>query len=336
MISVIIPVYNVEPYIEKCLLSIINQTYTGGLEVILVDDCGHDDSIETAKLVIAQNTRSDITFRICRHEHNRGLSAARNTGLEAATGEFVAFVDSDDWLEPGMYEGLSKKLENDPDALFITSSFTVETSQGPIYACSEYVEGSTMTPYQFLQLMLSVKTNNTAWNKLYRRSFITMPFQEGRICEDYLFFFDNLIGLINSDQHIMVTSQVYYHNLSRDGSITNQGSDSEKLWWLDWMENMAVIADKCKERYPELYDIQIDTLKNTYNSHFWDIVRNKAMTGKRKRTLANINRYARIVGRENLPVKTRLAMFIATHVPCGYGYTLLRNIDNAKGGIRRA
>ena len=79
-ISIIIPIYNVEPYIASCLHSVMAQTYTGSIECILVDDCGQDDSIGVAKKVIA-NYQGPIRFHILHHEHNRGLSAARNTGM---------------------------------------------------------------------------------------------------------------------------------------------------------------------------------------------------------------------------------------------------------------
>ena len=94
-ISIIIPVYNVEKYIEACLHSVMAQTYTGPMECILVDDCGQDNSIGVAEKMIS-DYQGTIHFRILHHDHNRGQSAARNTGMDAATGEYIFFSDSDD------------------------------------------------------------------------------------------------------------------------------------------------------------------------------------------------------------------------------------------------
>lgn len=94
-LSIVIPVFNVAPYIADCLRSVMRQTYTGSMECLIVDDCGTDDSIAIAKQMIA-DYKGPIRFQILHHEWNRGLSAARNTGTEAATGEYLYYLDSDD------------------------------------------------------------------------------------------------------------------------------------------------------------------------------------------------------------------------------------------------
>ena len=104
MISVIIPVYNVEPYLRKCLDSVVNQTYRN-LEILVIDDGSTDGSG-----AICDEYASDRRMRIF-HTENRGLSCARNLGLDEAKGEWIGFVDSDDWIEPDMYEALLKKAE---------------------------------------------------------------------------------------------------------------------------------------------------------------------------------------------------------------------------------
>ena len=96
-VSIIIPVYNVEPYIEECLLSVSSQTMTEGVECIIVDDCGKDNSMSIAERFIEEYV-GKISFSIIHHGSNRGLSAARNTGIKAAKGEYVYFLDSDDTI----------------------------------------------------------------------------------------------------------------------------------------------------------------------------------------------------------------------------------------------
>ena len=93
-VSIIIPIYNVAPYIKRCLQSVADQTYKD-IECILIDDCGSDNSINLAKEFI-YDYKGNILFTILHHEENKGLSAARNTGLRYAKGEYVYFLDSDD------------------------------------------------------------------------------------------------------------------------------------------------------------------------------------------------------------------------------------------------
>lgn len=111
-ISVIVPVYNVSAYIVNCLKSIVQQDYSESFECILVDDCGTDNSIELAKEFIAQYS-GIVDFRIVTHEHNKGQSAARNTGINLATGDYILFLDSDDELNPNCLSMLSSPIKKE-------------------------------------------------------------------------------------------------------------------------------------------------------------------------------------------------------------------------------
>lgn len=112
-VSIIIPVYSVELYIERCIRSILNQTYRN-LEVILVDDCSPDRSMELAERCISDNKdANDLRFVFLKHAKNRGLSAARNTGIDAATGEYIYFLDSDDEITPDCIEKLVAPLSDE-------------------------------------------------------------------------------------------------------------------------------------------------------------------------------------------------------------------------------
>lgn len=114
-ISVIIPVYNVEKYVERCLLSIMNQTYTESVECIVVNDCTPDDSMKIVENLVA-DYKGSIQFKLLSHEHNRGLAAVRNTGMEAATGDYIIHIDSDDYCELDMLEKMyAKAIEEDAD-----------------------------------------------------------------------------------------------------------------------------------------------------------------------------------------------------------------------------
>ena len=115
LVSIIIPVYNVESYIGQCINSVISQNYSN-IEIILVDDCGGDDSVTIAEQILANCERK---WKIVRHEKNRGLSAARNTGVDASSGEFIFFLDSDDFITEDCIEKLYNAiLESDADMAF--------------------------------------------------------------------------------------------------------------------------------------------------------------------------------------------------------------------------
>lgn len=330
MISVIIPVYNVRNYIVKCLSSVAAQTYSGAMECLIIDDCGQDDSIQLAEEFI-QTYRGSIDFRIIRHENNKGLSGARNTGLKEAKGEYIGFIDSDDWVEPRMYEELVNMLASDPNALFVTSSIIGETPKGIVwgFAFSDmYEDKERLTPLQFLNQMIAGETNNAVWNKLYRKEFIKIFFQEGKICEDYLFFFDNCI--IQECGHILMTSKTFYHYIVREGSITNQSKFSEKQSWIDWMENMVYVADSCKENFPKMFNLQVTRFNERFNCYFESIINNPILISKRKKELANINRYARTFSPPDVSFVKKIDFFIATYTPCGYGYMIVRKFRDIR------
>ena len=102
LVSIIVPIYNVADYIEKCLLSVLNQTYRN-IEVVLVNDCTPDNSIEVVQIIL-EGYKADRQIQILHHTINRGLSAARNTGIDAAKGEYIFFLDSDDWISEDCIE----------------------------------------------------------------------------------------------------------------------------------------------------------------------------------------------------------------------------------------
>lgn len=114
MISIIVPVYNTAPYLDKCIESLVGQTYQD-LEIILIDDCSTDGSAEILDRWAAKDNR----VRVIHKEKNSGVSNSRNIGLEAAKGEYIGFVDSDDWVETNMYAELCRQLDlTGADAVF--------------------------------------------------------------------------------------------------------------------------------------------------------------------------------------------------------------------------
>ena len=169
-VTIIIPVYNVAPYIIRCLQSVVAQTYYD-IECILIDDCGTDNSIQLTEQYINRYNGA-IHFTIVRHQQNIGLSAARNTGLKNATGEYIYFMDSDDAITPDCIEILTDLAKKYPDADYIQGNIitgTEELNEGNIDSdVPEFCDNKRQ-----LENIILCKTHRTAWNRLIKRTFLT-------------------------------------------------------------------------------------------------------------------------------------------------------------------
>lgn len=321
MLSIIVPVYNAQDYIIRCLESIVAQTYQGDVECILVDDCSTDQSTQRIDQFIS-SYQGCFEFKLIHLDQNQGPSGARNAGVKASRGELFAFVDSDDWIEPNMYEELYRLLSQDPKALFVTSGIIAETPTGTEYGhanTDKYEEGGTIEPYPFLELLLATKTNYSIYNKLYRREFFTIPFREGiMVGEDLLFFYDNCKVLIGQDCHFLTTPRAYYHYIIHPGSIMHQDTQSPKQWYVDTLVTMTYVLDDSQNTYPNLYKIQLNRFATVFGHHFYEIVNNKALTTLRKDMLTKLNKYVRVMDKHKFSLMTRIDMLIASNVPNGY------------------
>lgn len=187
MVSIIVPIYNVSDYIEVCLQSVLSQTYKDW-ELILVDDCGNDDSIILAKQML--EGYSNCIF--LKHERNRGLSAARNTGMDVAQGEYVLFLDSDDRLADTCLELLVNKAEH--------TGVDVTIGDIAVEGQSSWIPKLNITDSPYLSTELIYEGHDDvlcayikgdyyvmAWNKLIRRAFLqdnNISFVEGLVHED--------------------------------------------------------------------------------------------------------------------------------------------------------
>lgn len=333
-ISVIIPVYNVQDYIIRCLKSIAAQTYHGVIECILVDDCSTDQSVQLIEQFIL-SYHGRIGFKLIPLDHNQGQSKARNVGFKASKGELITFVDSDDWIEPNMYEELFRYLSNDPKALFVTSGIIAEFPVGPEYGhanTDKYKEGGIIEPYHFIELLLATKTNNSPCNKLYRKAFFNVPFREGMVSEDYLFFYDNCKAQIGKDVHFITTPKSYYHYIIHPGSTMNQEPQSPKQWYIDFLVGMTYILDDCKSTYPDLYDIQLKRFSSVYGFYFYEIVNNPVLTTLRTDALNKFKKFVRLMDKHRFSFMTRIDMYIVSYFP--NGYSLVRYISNFRKNIK--
>ena len=166
-VSILVPVYGVEKYIERCARSIFEQTYHN-LDIVFVDDCTPDKSIEILKRVLEEYSDRKAQTRIIRHEHNRGLAAARNTAVAAAVGTFLIHVDSDDWIENDAVEELVKKQE-ETGADFVTGVM-VKNEDTLDY---HYVEPVYKDKNDMMILILSQISHHELANRLVKRALYT-------------------------------------------------------------------------------------------------------------------------------------------------------------------
>ena len=223
LVSVIIPVYQVSDYIERCLLSVMNQTYKN-IECIIVDDCSHDDSIEKCRRLIA-DYEGPIKFQILRHEVNRGLSATRNTGTKAATGEYLYYLDSDDYISSDCIEKLTSYVNKDDSIEMVQGGcLRIENGKEDLWKCSEirlFNNDEVRKQYQLGTL------NGAVWNKLLKRTFVVdhqLYNKEGLINEDLLWSF----YLVKNLKNAQLCNTITYYYLIRPGSILKGSSLNRK------------------------------------------------------------------------------------------------------------
>lgn len=166
-VSVLIPVYNVEQYMLRCLESVACQTYQGDIECIIVDDCGKDASMRIAEEFIATQN-SHVKFLIVRHTLNRGLAAARNTGIEQSTGDFVMHLDSDDWLEPNAIDLLVQKQHASNADIVSGNALAHYENSVRLLSEPDYVDNMDMV-FRTIQLTM----DHVIWRRLIRKSLYT-------------------------------------------------------------------------------------------------------------------------------------------------------------------
>lgn len=242
-VSVILPVYGVAAYIEKCVQSLLNQTLQE-MEFLFVDDYGPDNSIELLKQMIAGHPR-EKQFRILTPEHNMGAGMARNFAIPEAKGEYIAFVDSDDWIEPEMFETLYTAAKAQNADLCYSQEYkdyedhSAETAilRNPIVEPGEF---SYEKKAFFLTHYVSYFTSF-----IFKRSFIEhrdIRFPEDRSADDSFF----LACALMTAESIARVDTPFYHYLIRPGSVcTTKDSVKYKKRLIVFSKLMAYAKEQC-------------------------------------------------------------------------------------------
>lgn len=248
-ISIIVPVYNAEPYIGQCLQSIIDQEDCGAnIECIFVDDCTCDNSFSIIQTKL-KNYKGSIDFVFLKHQYNKGLSAARNTGIESAKGQYVCFLDADDWLPNNTLSKFIDVLQANPNVDFVAGNYYNRRDK-----CSEPLKQSEQTFFSSYKLRKGLLNHQdiacTAWNKLIRVQLIKEhKFPVSIIFEDnywaYFFFRDVKCA-------IAIPDITYIYENEHVNSITNTSKSKEKASL--HLKSICVIGNAILDHpYQDLY-----------------------------------------------------------------------------------
>lgn len=254
-VSIIIPVYNVELYILKCLESVAAQTMSEGVECILVDDCGKDNSVRIAEDFI-RRYQGNIEFALLHHEHNGGLSAARNTGVRAAKGEYVYFLDSDDEIMPNCMELLYSRVEKYGTVDLVVSPLCEEREK--LNTPSDFAIDDYLSDSKTIKKVLLFYDGDliTAAARMIRKDLFVkhhLFFLEGIIHEDnyWVFFLAKYVKTM-----CFCSERTYYHRYNPNSITGNVNVAKECLAY------KTIIIDLCNNIDPFLVGVQKEYILN--------------------------------------------------------------------------
>lgn len=289
LISIIIPVYKVEKYLEKCIESVLKQTYTN-LQIILVDDGSPDNCGKICDEYAKRDSRIDVI-----HKVNGGLSEARNVGISKAKGRYIGFVDSDDYIKENMYEILLNLIKKYDADVSICNLYDVIDG-------NEYIRNKENGIREYSRLdilkevLLDKNIQSYAWNKLYKKElFDEVKYPIGKKYEDI----GTTFYVFEKCNKIVVTSEPEYYYLKRSDSLVNNVTESTVFDYMELIlqrylyindnikelkqyndyylvrtlltanndiKELKQIEEKTKQKYNELYNISKEILRTNYSN----------------------------------------------------------------------
>ena len=261
LISIIIPVYNVEKYVDRCIKSILCQTYLN-IEVILVDDGSTDASGTICDQYQLEDKRVFVF-----HKENGGLSSARKYGLDNVKGKYILFVDSDDYIGVDFIEILYSEM-TDKNVTMTIGSMEVVYKDELIFSSLQNVTHKIYTSKDALKIMcLNTEFGVSACGKMYKKElFDVVRFPDGELYEDM----QTIPNLLGKCEKVVYCSDARYYWYQRVGSITHHFNKENKIWF-DVAERFVKFVDK---NYPDLHDYAICRY---VNDSFWSIVQRMAL-----------------------------------------------------------
>lgn len=258
-VSVIVPIYNVERYLRRCVKTLIAQNYSN-VEILLIDD----GSTDRSPLICDELANEDTRIKVY-HIENSGLSGARNYGIERSKGEYIFFIDSDDYVREGLIENMVL-VANENNADIVQFNYQKKYSNSKKNNWEDIHGKYTIYSHDdALQKCLDYKQINImVWNKMYKKDlFANLRFPVGKIHEDE-YILPYVIDLANK---CIVTKDVYYAYLQRENSIMHSLNIKKELTYLDIFDKRFVYFNKkYNGKYDAviLYHAIIATLKNIF------------------------------------------------------------------------
>ncbi len=262
-VSIVVPIYNVEKYLDKCINSVVNQTYKN-IEILLIDDGSTDNSGKIAEKWTKKDDRITVY-----HKANGGLSDARNYGIKKANGNYICFIDSDDWVENNYIERLLLKIcENDCDISICNPIYDFEDSISKVKQKKNSKNNYIMNSEEaILQLNNFRYFDMSAWCKLYKiELFNNIKFPKGKYCEDFYIMYK----LFDKANKIIYFNEYLYHYIQRKGSITNSKNLRYDFIYAAYQQMIFV-----ERKYPKLKNV----VRSAYASSILTIY-NKSIENK--------------------------------------------------------
>lgn len=267
LISIIVPIYNVEKYINKCVDSIINQTYKN-LEIILVDDGSPDNCPQ----ICDEYAKKDNRIKII-HKENGGLSSARNAGLDIMTGKYVTFIDSDDYYEPEAIEILYNCIKDSKVQISVMKFLKVYETDSINKKTNNINTVQYINSIDYLKFLCEKKISESVWDKLFDIEILkNKRFEIGRLNEDFIFLSKLLI--LNNVK-ISLIDFYGYNYYSRANSITSNGYGKSLI---DSVKNGFELLELAKKEKPEteLYFARfiLYQIRTIFIIMPWDLIKN--------------------------------------------------------------
>jgi len=302
LISIIIPVYKVEPYLRKCVDSVLAQTYTN-LEIILVDDGSPDNCGKICDEYAEKDKRIVVI-----HKENGGLSDARNAGLDIMKGEYVAFVDSDDWVSVKYIEDMYSNLAKyDADISLSGTIYVYENNKKDMVLAISKNEGLYTQKEAVENFFYQKGIYPSAYSKLYKTElFKTIRYPKGKLNEDSAITY-KIFCLCDK---ISYTNANNYYYLQRIGSIENSLFSSKKMDAIDIVDEMLIWVSENK---PEYKNAAVCRLVGMNLRIYREIIRSRGKFFAEKRRITNnIKKYRmQIILNRKVKLKVRLACLLS-------------------------
>lgn len=302
-ISIIIPVYKVQEYLPKCIESVLQQTYHN-LEIILVDDGSPDNCGKICDAYARKDKRIHVI-----HKKNEGVAKARNTGIEYATGEYISFIDSDDWIAKNAYQVLYQGIKQYDADCAVGKCINVVDKKGTLRAVKKPAQPVRCeTPTEAMKHVLL--SGSAIWNRLFkRRVFHTLRFPADRINDDEV---TALHAYAECDKIVFLNQDTYYYRIRKNSITTSRFSLRNVDCYYNSADNLAFI----KQKKPELKEcaeykymknmlycyVHLKIMKRDHNTK--RIIKELQKNIRKNRSLSLKNQY--------LPLKYKLLMLICS------------------------